>query len=151
NGGRPGTQKTTNTIYAKYGAFPSVEWSGHVFQGWYNAAEGGKQVTAKHNVTAAPSRTFYAHWEEEAAAGSLSITGFAMVKPAGARGGRGAVPGVLSFEAEAGRVYELQWTPMLGGEWTVLKHWTAATDGPSSVELPATPGEPTGFFRLAAP
>ena len=52
---------------------------------------------------------------------------------------------MLTFEAQAGRVYELQWTPALGAEWT------ADTDGETLIEGPATPGESTGFYRLSQP
>ncbi|MBP5787139.1 MAG: InlB B-repeat-containing protein, partial [Kiritimatiellae bacterium] len=138
-------------IGGKYAGLPDAEWEGHVFAGWFTAAEGGKRVTTNHTVTTALSRIFWAQWNVSAS--SLAISGFAM-KPAGtanARGGRGPVPGVLSFEAEAGRVYELQWTPVLGGEWTTLRRWTADADGEADVEVPSHSGESSGFYRLAAP
>ena len=153
NGGRPGTQKTTNTIYAKYGAFPSVEWSGHVFQGWYNAAEGGKRVYTNSTVTLAATRTLYAHWTTGR---GFAITAIAV----GADGGEdGPAPRAvrgeekaenvcrLRFELSAGTEYEIQCTPSMAGEWETVERLTAETDGEVEVEI-EVPGGEKGFFRL---
>jgi uncharacterized repeat protein (TIGR02543 family) len=153
NGGTPDVQTTTNTIYAKYGTLPTATREGHRFAGWFNAPEDGKRVYATSTVTLAAKRTLYAHWEDGASATGLAISGFSMEPgaPSTVRGNRGRTAGILSFEAQAGRIYELQWAPALGAEWTTLRRWPAATDGPSSVEVPATPGESSGFYRLARP
>ncbi|MBR6022645.1 MAG: InlB B-repeat-containing protein, partial [Kiritimatiellae bacterium] len=151
NGGTCDPAEKTVAIGGKYGPLPTPAWNGHKFLGWFTAAEEGSRVTANTTVWTVAGKTLWAHWNETA--GSLSITGFAVKRPAGpaARDARGQAVGVLSFEAEAGRVYELQWTTVLGGEWTAGRRWTAETDGETSVEVPATPGETTGFYRLAAP
>ena len=43
---------------------------------------------------------------------------------------------------------EVQWTPVLGGEWTVLRRWTPAADGETSVPVVLPADSPAGFFRL---
>ena len=153
NGGKCATKSVVCAIGETYGELPVPTRSGQAFTGWFTAKTGGSKVAATTIVTEAAKRTLYAHWRAQAR--GLSITGFSMEKSEGgaiARSGR-AVPGggVLSFEAVEGEVYELQWTPALGEEWIVLRRWTAETDGPATIEVPATPGEATGFFRLAVP
>jgi hypothetical protein len=83
----------------------------------------------------------------------LSISGFSAGRASHSPGTRAAAvsDATLTFEAEAGRVYELQWTQTLGGEWTTLRRWTADDDGETTIALPGTSGCPSGFFRLAAP
>jgi uncharacterized repeat protein (TIGR02543 family) len=153
NGGRPGTQKTTNTIYAKYGAFPSVEWSGHVFQGWYNAAEGGKRVYTNSTVTLSATRTLYAHWTTGR---GFAITAIAVGAGDGedgpsprAVGGEEKAENVcrLRFELSAGTEYEIQWTPSMAAEWETVERLVAETDGEVEVEI-EVPGGEKGFFRL---
>ena len=153
NGGTPATQKTTNTIYAKYGAFPSVEWSGHVFQGWYNAAEGGKRVYTNSTVTLAATRTLYAHWTT---AKGFAITAIAMGADDGDEGpAKRAVRSTdkaenicrLRFELSEGTEYEIQWTESMNGEWETVERLTAETDGEVEVEI-EVPGGEKGFFRL---
>jgi len=43
-------------------ALPSPSYSGYVFQGWFDAAEGGNQITGA-TITPTASRTVYAQWE----------------------------------------------------------------------------------------
>ena len=42
-------------------ALPSPSYSGYVFQGWFDAAEGGNKITGA--ITPTASRTVYAQWE----------------------------------------------------------------------------------------
>ena len=152
NGGTCDTETKTVAIGGKYGPLPTPAWNGHKFLGWFTAEEEGSRVTANTTVWTVAEKTLWAHWSETTR--GLSISGFAVKKAgsAAARGDRPAPAGaILSFEAEAGRVYELQWTPVLGGEWMVLKRWTADEDGETSVEVPAFAGATTGFYRLATP
>ncbi|MBR6022885.1 MAG: InlB B-repeat-containing protein, partial [Kiritimatiellae bacterium] len=67
NGGTPSTQVATNTVGTKYGELPAVWRANHVFQGWYDAAEGGTRVTANTTVTQVSKRTLYAHWTDRQA------------------------------------------------------------------------------------
>ncbi|MBP5787877.1 MAG: InlB B-repeat-containing protein, partial [Kiritimatiellae bacterium] len=62
NGGTCDTETKTVNIGEKYGAMPTAVWEGHLFMGWFNAEEGGKQVTANHTVSAVAARTLWAHW-----------------------------------------------------------------------------------------
>ena len=150
NGGTCDTPAKVVAIGGKYGALPTPTWMGHKFLGWFTAEEEGSRVTANTTVWTVAEKTLWAHWSETTR--GLAISGFAVKKagPAAARGDR-SDPAVatLSFEAEAGRVYELQWTPALGGEWTTVRRWTAEADGETSMEVPASLGESTGFYRLA--
>jgi len=44
---------------------PTPTWSGYIFTGWYDAAEGGNLIAAKDaSFTPTRSITLYAHWEE---------------------------------------------------------------------------------------
>ena len=155
NGGTPSSQKTTNTMGTAYGTLPTAAWEDHVFLGWGTAKEGGELVTAESPVTADAKRTLYAQWRDD--------SGKSVEKPpvvAGFSFGRkGEVPqtlpgtdafGTVEFEAQAGIVYEIQWTPSLSAEWTTLKRWTAAADGDAEMEIELPPDAPAGFFRITA-
>ena len=129
----------------------AATWDGHKFLGWFPVQKGGDRVKWGDTVTSEDTRTLYAHWRETAA--SMSISGFAMATRAAAPAARSAagsdtVECTLVFETYAGVDYEVQWTSSLTGEWTVLKRWTATTDGqtPVTVEIPADAA--TGFFRF---
>lgn len=57
----------TVTVYETgvYGALPVPQRSGYAFDGWFTAADGGKQVTAETVValgSESASQTLYAHW-----------------------------------------------------------------------------------------
>ena len=153
NGGTCDTPTATVAIGGKYGPLPTPTWKDHKFLGWFTAEEEGSRVTANTTVWTVAEKTLWAHWSENASASSLSITGFSVKRSVGpaARSARGTSIGVLTFDAEAGRVYELQWTPVLGGDWMTVDSLTAEADGETSIELPVFAGETTGFFRLATP
>ena len=150
NGGSCDTTTMVATIGGTYGELPKATQDGYIFKGWYTKAEGGSKVTAASTVTAATARTLYAHWKEKGAA--PSITAFSVSPRSTALAARSAGSGILEctlvVETGADFVYEVQWTASMLGEWTVLKHWTAAEDGefPVTVEVPAD--FPAGFFRV---
>ncbi len=153
NGGTPETQATTNTIYAKYAFPPTPAWDGHTFQGWYNAAEGGKRVYTNSTVTLAATRTLYAHWTTGK---GFAITAIAVGASDGDEGpapravlGEDRAENVcrLRFELSAGTEYEIQWTPSMAAEWETVERLVAETDGEVEVEI-EVPGGEKGFFRL---
>ena len=139
------------TVGMAYSGFTKPTWTNHTFLGWFDAPEGGGRVKGGMPVTEAAERTLYAHWKPGSTAKGLAISGFAAGRTPRAEGTRAAtVPcASLTFEAEAGCVYELQWTPALGGEWTTLRRWVADADGESSVTFPVPADSSSGFFRLA--
>ncbi len=47
----------------KYGTLPEPEWEGHRFLGWYDAVEGGNEITADSVCNVSGTQTLYAHWE----------------------------------------------------------------------------------------
>lgn len=153
NGGTPSTQKTTNTVGKTYGTLPAPKRAGYKFDGWYTKAEGGTKVTGKSTVTAVAKRTLYAHWTVSGAkAKGPAITRFSVGKGVAARSARGrSAGGTMDFVAEKGSVYELQWTPVLGGGWRSLGRWVAGEDGEGSIDLPGIGDSPAGFYRLAVP
>jgi hypothetical protein len=57
----------------------------------------------------------------------------------------------LRFETVADVTYEVQWTPALDGEWSVLKRWTADEDGETEVPVSVPAGAASGFFRVVLP
>jgi uncharacterized repeat protein (TIGR02543 family) len=132
-----------------YIGFPTPTWDGHIFRGWYDA-EGTRYKNYMSPVTDDADLYLTATWKESASASSLAITAFEM-KPGAAPATRSAaaatVESTLWFGTYAGTVYEVQWAPAVGGEWIVLKRWTATEDGemPVTVDVPAGPA---GFFRL---
>jgi uncharacterized repeat protein (TIGR02543 family) len=150
NGGSCDTATMVATIGETYGEMPKATQDGYIFRGWYTKAEGGSKVTAAATVTAAKTRTLYAHWKEKGAA--PAITAFSVSPRAATSATRAAGAGILEctlvVETSADFVYEVQWTTSLLGEWTVLKHWTAAEDGefPVTVEVPADTS--AGFLRI---
>ena len=143
--------KTTAKYYVGdlYTGFKIPVREGFKFLGWYDALEGGRRVRIGMTVTDDSRRTLFAHWQATAA--SLSITGFSRSsRPASAA--RDARPSAtectLQVDAPAGIPCEIQWTPVLGGEWTVLRRWTPASDGESSVPVVLPADSPAGFFRV---
>ena len=151
NGGTPAEQVRTNTMGKAYGTFPDVTWANHSFLGWFTAAEGGTRILTNSTVTVAKERTLWAHWREGAK--SLSILGMCMeprYSMARMAGRSNAEVIVLRFEAEAGGIYEVQWTEMLGGEWETILSWQAEADGVAELEVPMRAGEAgAGFYRVA--
>ena len=150
NGGTCATATKTVDVGGTYGTLPVPKQAGHTYKGWWTEPVGGTRVYAGDEVTEVFQRILYAHW---VASKGLSISKFVVKGASGTPGARAASTSdsVLTFEAEAGCTYELQWTPALGGEWTTVHRWTAEADGETSIEVPARPGEATGFYRLAAP
>ncbi len=158
NGGEPLVQATTNTIYADYGAFPAVKWSGHIFLGWFNAPEGGRRVYTNSTVTLAATRTLYAQWaESKTFPKGFLISGIAMDKPGAdadwtSRDARAwALPGrlcTIRFEAAAGEAYEIQWAPSLLGEWQPMAAGTSSERGGVEAEIELPADAPKGFFRV---
>ena len=62
NGGECDTEYKTVTYQGAYGRLPQPTWTGHAFEGWFDAADGGNLVDAStvHNV--ADDAVVYAHW-----------------------------------------------------------------------------------------
>ena len=147
NGGTCKKTSLTAVVGETYTTLATATRENHKFQGWYDAPEGGTRYRIGMEVPAIPELTLYARWKATAAAAGLSISSFSM-KPKAARAASAAT---LTFEAESGHLYELQWAPALGADWTPLRRWTAETDGETRIEVPATPGESTGFYRLVQP
>ena len=63
NGGTCGTKTAQYPVGEAYGSLPEASRSGHVFAGWFTAAEGGTQVKAGDTVPEQETRTLYAHWK----------------------------------------------------------------------------------------
>ncbi|MBQ7252837.1 MAG: InlB B-repeat-containing protein [Kiritimatiellae bacterium] len=149
NGGTCARTSVKCFVGDAYAHFAIPVREGYKFKGWYDAKEGGSRVRVGMTVTADAERTLYAHWQATAAA--LSITGFSRSsRPASAA--RSARPSAtectLQVDAPAGIPFEIQWTPVLGGEWTVLHRWIPAADGESSVPVVLPADSPAGFFRV---
>ena len=143
--------KTTAKYYVGdlYTGFKIPVREGFKFLGWYDALEGGRRVRIGMTVTDDSKRTLFAHWQATAA--SLSITGFARTPrpvPAVRDARVPATECTLQISAPAGIPCEIQWTPVLGGEWTVLRRWTPASDGETSVPVVLPADSPAGFFRV---
>ena len=79
NGGTVPVAATRAAYGDRVGTLPAPAWTGHVFDGWYTAREGGTRVTADTRMTVAADITLYAHWTA-LAAGSCedAAIGFAM-------------------------------------------------------------------------
>ena len=79
NGGTVPVAATRAAYGDRVGVLPVPAWTGHVFDGWYTAREGGVRVTADARMTVAADITLYAHWTA-LAAGSCedAAIGFAM-------------------------------------------------------------------------
>ena len=153
NGGTSKKTSLSAVVGETYPTLATATRAGHTFLGWYDAREGGTRVRIGMEVPPLPERTLYAHWKESVAA--LSISGFAM-SPCSAnafvRDARSSgVECTLWYETVADVVYEVQWTPALGGEWTVLKRWFADEDGERSVTVDIPSESFSGFFRLVRP
>ena len=146
---KPSTQCLSG---GNYSGFASATWEGHVFKGWFDDPTDGERVKGGMEVTADASRTLYAHWKESASATQASITGFSVFPRIAAhsarRAGSDTVECTLWVLTTANVVYEVQWTDSLVGEWTVLKHWTAAEDAEEAVTVDVPAGYSTGFFRF---
>ncbi|MBP5787524.1 MAG: InlB B-repeat-containing protein, partial [Kiritimatiellae bacterium] len=62
-----GTCDPSSAVYEigeHYGDLPVPVWAGHAFLGWFDAAQGGTQVTAESRVTSRPARMLYARWTD---------------------------------------------------------------------------------------
>ncbi|MBR3581904.1 MAG: InlB B-repeat-containing protein [Kiritimatiellae bacterium] len=149
NGGTCAKASVKCFVGDAYAHFAIPVREGFKFKGWYDAKEGGQRVRVGMTVTADAERTLYAHWQATAAA--LSITGFSRTsRPVSAvRDARvPATECTLRVDAPAGIPCEIQWTPSLGADWTVLRRWTPAADGETSVPVVLPADSPAGFFRV---
>ncbi len=149
NGGKCSKTTATYIVGEIYSGFKTATRNGFKFMGWYDAKDGGKRVKNGMTVTVDSERTLYARWQATAA--SLSITGFARTPrpvPAVRDARASATECTLQVSAPAGIPCEVQWTPVLGGEWTVLHRWIPAADGESSVPVVLPADSPAGFFRV---
>ena len=149
NGGKCSKTTATYIVGEIYSGFKTATRNGFKFMGWYDAKDGGKRVKNGMTVTVDSERTLYARWQATAA--SLSITGFARTPrpvPAVRDARASATECTLQVSAPAGIPCEVQWTPVLGGEWTVLHRWTPAADGETSVPVVLPADSPAGFFRV---
>ncbi len=63
NGGSCSKTSVVCVIGGAYSSFATASWANHKFLGWYDAREGGTRVRVGMEVTSAPERTLYAHWE----------------------------------------------------------------------------------------
>ena len=72
NGGSvsPSGKEVTNG--GVYGALPTPDRPGYVFDGWYTAIDGGTQVTAVNAVMLSGAQTLYAHWRRDAVTYSMA-------------------------------------------------------------------------------
>ena len=57
----------------KYGELPTVNRTGHSFDGWFT--EEGKEVTENDTVTKASDHTLYAHWTANNYTVTLNVNG----------------------------------------------------------------------------
>jgi uncharacterized repeat protein (TIGR02543 family) len=156
NGGRCSVSLAIYETGKTYPTFPSPKRDGHKFKGWYSLREGGQRVKGGMDVSVDAARTLYAHWSANATpAASPSISGFEMSPCAPAPTVRSdrtsTIACTLWCETVADAVCEIQWSPSLGGEWSVLKRWTAGEDGGTGVTVGVPSGSSTGFFRLVLP
>ncbi len=62
NGGSTPVSEKMVAYGAAYGELPQATWDGHVFDGWFTAADGGDLVTADTEVNVCTDHTLYAHW-----------------------------------------------------------------------------------------
>lgn len=146
---RGGTCKKSSMTVAKgstYPTFPTPKLAGYTFKGWYTDPDAGKRIMGGMDVTEADTLKLYVHWK---AASTMSISGFSMSSRA-ASGARAAqnLTATIEVETVADVIYQIQWTPSLGGDWSVLKRWTAEKDGKTDVTVSVPAGETSGFFRL---
>ena len=148
NGGTCKKASMTVAIGSTYPTFPTPKWTGHTFKGWFTEAENGSRVIGGMTVPDDPTLKLYAHWKTDA----MAISGFSMSSRA-ASGARASRPQTATIEVEtvADVTYEIQWTPSLDGEWTLLKRWTANEDGETAVTVEVPSGSSSGFFRLLQP
>ena len=61
NGGKPSEASRTVAYGGQYGSLPTATRTGHTFQGWYTARNGGTKVSPTTTMGAADT-TLYAHW-----------------------------------------------------------------------------------------
>ena len=61
NGGKPSEASRTVAYGGQYGSLPTATRTGHTFQGWYTARDGGTKVSPSTTMGAADT-TLYARW-----------------------------------------------------------------------------------------
>jgi uncharacterized repeat protein (TIGR02543 family) len=62
NGGYCSTSSNRFEVGATYSWLPTATWTGHTFEGWFTALDGGAKITADTVVATNYPQTFYAHW-----------------------------------------------------------------------------------------
>lgn len=62
NGGVVSPSSKSIVVGGAYGDLPTPTWTGHIFYGWFTAANGGTHVTEQTTVTITSAQTLYAHW-----------------------------------------------------------------------------------------
>lgn len=62
NGGNVSPSTKSVVVGGAYGDLPTPTWTGHIFYGWFTAANGGTHVTEQTTVTITSAQTLYAHW-----------------------------------------------------------------------------------------
>ena len=62
NGGSLSTTSQKVTYGQTYGTLPTPTRTGYDFAGWYDAVNGGNQITSTTKVTKTSNHTLYAHW-----------------------------------------------------------------------------------------
>lgn len=62
NGGTVAKTSMSATIGQTYGTLPTPVWANHIFDDWFDAANGGNQVKDSTKVTKTSNHTLYAHW-----------------------------------------------------------------------------------------
>lgn len=137
NGGEYPAEEQTMTFVVgeEYSGLVKPTWAGHQFLGWYDAPTGGTRIQNGMEVSEAAELTLYARWKK------LVISSFSMKKTEATNSA------VMTFDASAGSVYEILWTPSLDAKWKVLKSVTADQDGELTVSVDVSDSV-TGFFRL---
>lgn len=123
NGGTVSTASKTVTFDKPYGAFPTPNRAGYVFEGWYTAASGGTKVAdniAELPVTTASNQTFYAHWKEGNFKLSLDYNG-------GTKGSGDSSPYTVTLNS--GNYNDISWGLPTRRGYNFQGFYTAASGG----------------------
>ena len=114
NGGTCATQTRVVAKGAAIGELPAAERDGFRFLGWFPAKSGGEKIESSAVVAA--DRTLFAQWEELPPETPTDDAPRPELAPrASRRGGAHPAQGLdFTFDAQAGKTYELQWCGALG-------------------------------------
>lgn len=150
NGGTCATKRRVVAKGAAIGELPEAEREGFRFLGWFPAKSGGEKIAGSSAV--ASDRILFAQWEELPPATPPDGSPRPELAPrASRRGGVRAGRGLeFTFDAQAGKTYELQWCGALGpgAVWSTVRSVTAEADGPVAIEAPVPGGDAQGFYRI---